>query len=591
LWPLLTDFGLSKNLCPQFTLPLTFEGEVLGTLSYMSPEQVRGQPLKTQSDLFPLGIILHELAHGQHPFLAESDYQTRNNIVQATPSKPQGSNRRVPPSLDAIIAKCLQKKPEDRYSHASDLAKDLNHFLSGEPISVSPPSPWLSAVRWADNHPIASTFLGTTLCFLIGSILLLSREWQIEWELAKDSQALANDRAKISQLFLESMRATNSGINDTILAGQRVLPNALLEMLDRQIPLLEDALALASTDHMLMRQLEIMYHYKSLCHINKLSLKTGDLDEDEITGQAIKARKKSLEYLEQLIQRFPDEEQLQISRINGFYFMSTLLTADPNTDAFETWIDKGITNAKAFLKTHPDNLHVLETCTCLRLHRYVKKGATEPESCLQELGEIIEINLFLISKNPSSTSVYTYASHALAMRSRLLLDLGREVEFQNSLARWKAFHSDHRDALHRDWNFLDTFFEGYFMYCDSLLGKQRFMDAKLIAEEWRANAESLQLSSYFTIQGRQFKGSEMAFIFPLFFRWVALSHASPDSEELAIAKEKFREAIIRASELSPEGLEVFIDLIKGRANNVQTIDELDSIDRFIASTLGTGGAR
>jgi serine/threonine protein kinase len=142
LWPLLTDFGLSKDMSVPSGIPLTFEGEVLGTLSYMSPEQVLGQPLKTQSELFPLVVILYELVYGQHPFLAEGDFQTRNNIVQAIPIKPKRDLQCVPAALDAIISKCLRKQPEERYLHASDLARDLDHFLNGEPISVSPPTSW-----------------------------------------------------------------------------------------------------------------------------------------------------------------------------------------------------------------------------------------------------------------------------------------------------------------------------------------------------------------------------------------------------------------------------------------------------------------
>lgn len=562
LWPLLTDFGLSKNLGLQSNIPLTFEGEVLGTLSYMSPEQVRGQPLKTQSDLFPLGIILYELAHGQHPFLAEDDFQTRSNIVHAIPSRSQPRSRRVPSSLDAIISKCLQKNPEQRYLHASDLAKDLESLLKGEPISVSPPTAWQSITRWTADHPIASTFLGTILCCILAIILLLNREWHIERDLALASQTLANDRAKISQLFLESMRATNSGINDTILAGQRVLPTALLETLDRQIPLLEDALDLAPDDQLLIRQLEIMYHYKSLCH-SFASTGTNKTEGPQHLADAIGARKKSIAYADRLLHLYPEDENLQVSRINGEYLLSTLQQSGDEKELWRTTIQQAIASAEAFLADHPNHLPIIETANRMRLDWCLGFEGESPEECIRLLKEVADINTFLLIENPSRSSLFVYTISALTHRSRLLLERGRELEAYQDFERMENLLHANREALQVDWHSVDHMLGSYLRQCECLIANGYYAQAALAAVRWRALAESLTVPKYVIIDGHQYSGPEFVLLYPIYYRWLALSEIAPGSEESIRADDDLRNIVERCRLRSELDLNVFFQSKSG----------------------------
>lgn len=578
LWPLLTDFGLSKNLGPRSSNPLTFEGEVLGTLSYMSPEQVRGQPLKTQSDIFPLGVILHELAYGRHPFLDDSDFQTRHNIVQGPPSKPQGHYRIIPAPLDAIIAKCLQKKPEDRYQHASDLAQDLQRFLRGDPISVSPPTPWESARRWVSAHPIASTFLGTAFCFMLASILLLSREWRIEWELAKSSQALAEDRAKISNMFLESMRATNSGINDTILSGKRVLPTALLETLERQVPLLEDALALAPDDALLIRQLEVMHHYKSLCHVYAMG--TPDSTEASMHRvQAIESREKSLHYIERLIKRFPKESNLLISQMNGEYFMSSLMQTYSDKHLWREWISKAIDSSELFLATQPNNVNVLETANKMRMDLCGAIADEDPEEAIRLLKEIGDLFVFLQIEHPTKTTLFSYASQAITLRSCLLLKQEREAEAMQVFEQLEQFFDRYRDTLDQDWQVIDSLLNSYTSECEALVKSKQFVEVDQLADRWRKLVDTLAVANYTAIHGHNFKGAEFIQLFPIYYRWLALSEIAPESAEYESACQELRRVLERCRTRSAVDLEAFVKII---AENQQPID---SLKPFLAATV------
>ncbi len=138
------DFGLAKLSQPEGpaavasdaqTLatqgaPMTHPGMVLGTVGYMSPEQVRGRVTDHRSDLFSLGTILYEMVTGQRAFRGDSSIETMNAILKEEPPEISSTNRALPPALDRVIRRCLEKSPEERFQSARDLAFALEG-LSG----------------------------------------------------------------------------------------------------------------------------------------------------------------------------------------------------------------------------------------------------------------------------------------------------------------------------------------------------------------------------------------------------------------------------------------------------------------------------
>jgi serine/threonine protein kinase/TolB-like protein/Flp pilus assembly protein TadD len=145
---------------------LTGTGILMGTAPYMSPEQVRGEPVDARTDLFSFGDVLYEMATGQPAFPGTTSDEIRSAILKREPVPPRKLNPQVPAGLERIITKALQKKPEERYQRARELLVDLQ--------AVKRPSRllrWLeiaredaSARKWNSRTTAASVLLVVLIC-------------------------------------------------------------------------------------------------------------------------------------------------------------------------------------------------------------------------------------------------------------------------------------------------------------------------------------------------------------------------------------------------------------------------------------------
>jgi serine/threonine protein kinase/WD40 repeat protein len=186
--PKITDFGIAKRL--QGAGLTTLTGAVIGTPSYMAPEQARAdqEALGPGVDIYALGTILYELLTGRPPFEGASAAETYVRILNEEPISPTQWRPGLPRDLATICLKCLEKDARKRYTTAGELGDDLRRFQSGEPIKARPVGFIGSAWRWCRRQPIAATALavaGTLAVVLVVTVLVYN---------ARLSKALAESR-------------------------------------------------------------------------------------------------------------------------------------------------------------------------------------------------------------------------------------------------------------------------------------------------------------------------------------------------------------------------------------------------------------
>jgi eukaryotic-like serine/threonine-protein kinase len=179
--PKVLDFGIARAAHDGLlTTVQTAVGEVLGTISYMSPEQIAGDlsGLDTRSDVYALGVILYEVLAERPPYELDrkSFAEAARVIYEEEPTRLRSATGAVPADVETIVAKALEKEKERRYTSASELADDIRRFLRDEPITARPPSAAYQVRKYARRHKaIVAGVLACVIALLFG---VVATSWQ-----------------------------------------------------------------------------------------------------------------------------------------------------------------------------------------------------------------------------------------------------------------------------------------------------------------------------------------------------------------------------------------------------------------------------
>jgi serine/threonine protein kinase len=206
LW--VADFGLA--LVRNGEAGLTLTGDLVGTLRYMSPEQVlaRRGVLDHRTDVYSLGATLYELLTLRPAFAGADRQELLRQIALEEPVKPRRLERVVPAELETIVLKALEKDPADRYGTAQELVDDLRRWLAGEPVRARRVGRWERGWKWARRHPAPASLIGVSVAAALA--LLIGGGW-FTWQLDK--------RATEAQENEQKAKAALAQVEETLADG------------------------------------------------------------------------------------------------------------------------------------------------------------------------------------------------------------------------------------------------------------------------------------------------------------------------------------------------------------------------------------
>ena len=221
----ITDFGLASKA--DGNSDLTRTGQILGTPSYMPPEQAQGKRslIGAASDVYSLGAILYELLTGRPPFRAASVVETIQQVVSTEPASPRLLNRAVPRDLDTICLKCLEKEPHKRYGTAQILSEDLGRFLRGEPIHARAISRLARFERWCRRNPVIASLTCAAGLLLVAVASIATAAYLREAKLHENAERLTDE---VQQAYgdVTQLRGQEHALRNEMRAAQETLSQA-----------------------------------------------------------------------------------------------------------------------------------------------------------------------------------------------------------------------------------------------------------------------------------------------------------------------------------------------------------------------------
>lgn len=203
--PYITDFGLAKRV--EGASDVTKTGAIVGTPSYMAPEQANGRKqLSTAVDIYSLGAILYEILTGQPPFRGTTPLETLLQVAAGEIVAPRSIARNSDRDLETIALKCLEMEPENRYDSAAALADDLDRWLNQEPIQARRSGYIERMVKWSRRHPAVAALL------MVIVMLVLAGQVLIGWQLRQTALALIRGEGLRLVAQSEVVRSADPGL-------------------------------------------------------------------------------------------------------------------------------------------------------------------------------------------------------------------------------------------------------------------------------------------------------------------------------------------------------------------------------------------
>jgi tetratricopeptide (TPR) repeat protein len=370
----ITDFGLARRI--EADSHVTRTGQIVGTPAYMAPEQASGMVTKPGPgvDIYSLGAILFELLTGRPPFLGTDSVETIMLLLSEDPPAPRSLQPAIPPDLQTICLKCLEKKPGRRYASANELADDLVRFRNGMPILAKPVTSIERAVKWTRRNPwkaAAVSFFTLSGLVSIGGLIALQSAYS-ETKHANQQLSQANDDLKKANVDIRaSLDLARDSLNGVVVRLRDSLydvPQAesvFLDTSDRALELQRRLYRMQPDDH------ETAHGYVTSLY-DHLLVEWLYGNRAECTAVFAELQQASA----QLLQQFPDDVQIRVTWLKALLDKEAYVPpADQAVrDREQQQLDREVDE---LLQAQPANSEILKLATLVLKKKMQRPPATE----------------------------------------------------------------------------------------------------------------------------------------------------------------------------------------------------------------------
>jgi tetratricopeptide (TPR) repeat protein len=432
--PKITDFGLAKRVAD--SAGPTQSGTILGTPSYMAPEQASGKSRETgpTTDVYALGAILYELLTGHPPFKAAAPLDTILQVLSEDPVPPSRLQPKVPRDLETICLKCLHKDQRRRYLDALALAEDLRHFLADEPILARPVGRAERAAKWARRRPALAGLLAVSL---IAAVALLVLGISYQTRLQRSNTELATALEHATQEHDRAQAHLEKALN--------VVDLMLTEISDDRLANVPDVIKLRRS---LLNEARAYYQWslqredqnplvrqqtaRACFRTAGLHLLVGELPEALAFGM------QAADLQTKLVADFPEEPKFRFDLSRTYSYLGHAFAMDQKHERAAEAYEKAVALGEQVVREQPEVAEHWETLALNRTYMGFFNSYLNPALAEKQLRAAIELGERLNRDHPNVADYQTLFAASYGNLSSVLIQKESLVEAQEYVRKGLA---------------------------------------------------------------------------------------------------------------------------------------------------------